>query len=187
MKKILLSICSFLLFPQLSLSEEFKQVKVLNGFDSTCEQQNELQINNNRPIAINVLEKKKQGSSVQLKMELTFVKCEKNQWQSSTQQVFSFQYTDSVGQKINETISFSKFTVNILGKNDSVVYSNALSSEQNNKFIFTAKIPAKEFISGNKKDSSRFVELYITGEKSRKNAADIEPSNVNWGKIKISI
>lgn len=175
------------LFSIFVFSEEYKQVKVLNGFDSSCDKQNESQINNNRPIAINVLDVKKQSSSTMLKLELVFVKCEKNKWTASNQQNFSYEYTDSLGQKINESVSFSKYELQIIGKNEVNIFSSNLKSNSDNKFTFNIKVPTKDSIADNQKEAPRFVELYLKAEKTRQNAADIEPSTVNWGKIKISI
>lgn len=175
------------LFSSFSFSEDFKQVKVVNGFDSTCDNHNESQINNNRPIAINVLEVKKQSSSTLLKLELVFVKCEKNQWKASNQQNFSYDYADSVGQKINETVSFAKFKINILGKNETSIFSSDLGSDPQSKNTLDIKISNKDLIKENKKDLHQSIELSISAEKTRKNAADIEISTVNWGKIKLNL
>lgn len=177
----------FLFSGSLVLGEEYQHIKVINGFDSSCDSSNETQINNNRPIAINILENKKIGSSIHLKLEMIFLKCEKNRWVPSNQQLFKYQYMDSIGQKIEETIAFSKYNISILGKNEANLFSSSLSSEAQSKNIFSVRIPTKNLISEDKKNPHPFVELILNAEKNRKNAADIDISTVHWGKIKIAL
>lgn len=182
MKRVLFLFISALAFG----AEEFQQVKVLNGFEASCDKVNEEQVNNNRPVGFNVLESKKQGSSYLVKLELIFLKCDKNKWQASSQQSFNYQYTDTLGQKIEESLSFSKYKLDVLGKNESVIYSSDLRIEGQSKYILNLKINSRDVKSENSKSGKKFVEISLSAEKTRKNVADIEPTAVNWGKLNLS-
>jgi len=183
---------SFLILLLFTLSFSFaqlekQQVRVINGFEASCDSGNEALVNNNRPIIINILDSKKIGASYSLKLELIFVKCEKNKWQPSAQQDFRYLYTDSIGQKLEETLLFSKFKFEVFGKNEALIYSSELPVEGKSKHILSIKINSRDAKSDRGNSNKKYIEVSLSADKTRQNAADIEPSLVNWGKLKFYV
>lgn len=161
-------------------SLEFTDVKVFDGFEAKCDSYNEELVNSQRPLSYKMLSSVKNGTKITAVLEITYLTCSKNIWKINSNNSINYKFKDSVGQIIPENIKFQKEKILIKDKDRKIIDTILIPENSNKPFKVTININTKDAVK-DPKTGERFVDLVLSAEKVKKNPADYEVSEVNWG------
>ena len=161
-------------------SLEFTDVKVFDGFEAKCDSYNEELVNRQRPLSYKILSSVKNGTKITAVLEITYLTCTKNIWKINSSNSINYKFKDSVGQVLPENIKFQKEKILIKDKDRKTINSILIPENSNKSFKVTIDINTKD-VAKDPKTGERFVDLIMSAEKVKKNPADYEVSEVNWG------
>lgn len=167
-------------------SPAFTHVKVFDGFEASCESHNEDLVNSQRPIHYKMISSSRNGTKITAIFEITYLTCNKNIWKINNSNSLNYKFKDSVGQVLPENIKFQKEKILIKDKDLKTINTILIPEDSKKPLKITIKIDTKD-LPKEPKNTEKFVDLIMTAEKIKKNPADYEVSEVNWGHFRFFI
>lgn len=174
--------------PALAASEELTNVKVIGGFGAECSESSPANTNYLQPIIFTMLESSKSASVTSAEFEVQFVECAKNKWSKlkNIKTEFSQDITDEIKQSFKEKTSYSGFRVEIKNAKGEIVKTIPFSSGTKGRFTFKVKFNSLDFVK-DEETKTKFVDVFVTADRSRQNAADRYFEKINWGRVRLPL
>ncbi len=174
--------------PVLAAPTELTNVKVIGGFGAECSESSPANTNYLQPLIFSMLDSKKSGSVTNAEFEVQFVECDKNKWSKlkNIKTEFTQDITDEIKQNFKEKTTYSKFRIEIKNAKGETVKTIPFSSGTKGRFTFKVKFNSLDFIK-DEETKTKFVDVFITADRSRQNAADRYFEEVNWGRVRIPL
>lgn len=167
---------------------ELTNVKVIGGFGAECSESSPANTNFLQPLIFTMLDSKKSGPVTNAEFEVQFVECDKNKWSKlkNIKTEFTQDITDEIKQNFKEKTTYSKFRIEIKNAKGEIVKTIPFSSGTKGRFTFKIKFNSLDFIK-DEETKTKFVDVFITADRSRQNAADRYFEEVNWGRVRIPL
>jgi hypothetical protein len=174
--------------PALAAPEELTNVKVIGGFGAECSESSPANTSYLQPLIFSMLNSKKSGTVTAAELEVQFVECNKNKWTKlkNIKTEFTQDITDEIKQNFKEKTVYSKFRIEIKNAKGDIVKTLPFSSGTKGRFTFNIKFNSLDFLK-DEETKTKFVDVFITADRSRQNAADRYFEEVNWGRVRISL
>jgi hypothetical protein len=174
--------------PSLATSAELTNVKIIGGYGAECSETSPSLGNSLQPLITNVASSQKTGTTLKAEFEIQFVECTKNKWNKSKsiQTEFEQSITDELGQVQKEKITFSKFRIQIQNTEGKVIQTIPLSVSSGSLLKFKVKVNSRD-ITKDAESGTKFVDVILLADRTRKTAADYFFDEVNWGRSRLPL
>lgn len=176
---------------QADSTANWSSVKIVGGSPVECSENSSkvALLAGNQPINLSVLKSEKNQSTTTVEFEVQFMECRANKWapMSQVKNDYIRNFKDDIGQSLSEKINYTNYRAHVLDSNGQIIQTISFNSNEiKSKFSFKVKINRRD-ISIDDTTKTKYVEVSLVADRTRKNPADYFFDEVNWGRYQVNL